>query len=91
MNAQLDDMAGAILRRSVEALGILVHTSKRTTEVRTDENGRLAGIVFSDGSSIDCDMLVIAAGIRPERRPGPAIRTDRRARDRRRRPHALDR
>ena len=65
MNAQLDDMAGAILRRSVEALGILVHTSKRTTEVRTDENGRLAGIVFSDGSSIDCDMLVIAAGIRP--------------------------
>ena len=65
MNAQLDDMGGAILRRSVEALGILVHTSKRTTEVRTDENGRLAGIVFSDGSSIDCDMLVIAAGIRP--------------------------
>lgn len=65
MNAQLDDMGGAILRRSVEALGILVHTSKRTTEVRTDENGRLAGIVFSDGSSIECDMLVIAAGIRP--------------------------
>ena len=65
MNAQLDDMGGAILRRSVEALGIGVHTRKRTTEVRTDENGRLAGIVFSDGSSIDCDMLVIAAGIRP--------------------------
>ncbi|MGA5466592.1 nitrite reductase large subunit NirB [Mycobacterium sp. NPDC050041] len=65
MNAQLDVTAGAILRRSVEALGITVHTEKRTTEVLTDDSGRLSGIVFSDGSVIDCDMLVIAAGIRP--------------------------
>ena len=64
MNAQLDDSAGAILRRSVERLGITVHTDKRTTEVRTAD-GRLTGIAFSDGSSINCDMLVIAAGIRP--------------------------
>jgi nitrite reductase (NADH) large subunit len=65
MNAQLDDSAGAILRRSVEDIGITVHLEKMTTEVQTDGNGILSGIVFSDGSSIDCDMLVIAAGIRP--------------------------
>jgi nitrite reductase (NADH) large subunit len=65
MNAQLDDSAGAILRRSVEDLGIQVHTDKRTTEVRTDDDGRLSGIVFADGETIDCDMLVVAAGIRP--------------------------
>ena len=65
MNAQLDDTAGAILRKSVQDIGITVHLDKRTTEVRTNDDGRLAGIVFSDGSSIDCDMLVIAAGIRP--------------------------
>ncbi|MCV7256440.1 NAD(P)/FAD-dependent oxidoreductase [Mycobacterium hackensackense] len=65
MNAQLDDAAGAILRRSVEGIGITVHTDKRTTEVLVDENRKLSGIVFSDGSVIDCDMLVIAAGIRP--------------------------
>ncbi|HEX2285580.1 MAG TPA: FAD-dependent oxidoreductase, partial [Mycobacterium sp.] len=65
MNAQLDDTAGAILRKSVQDIGITVHLEKRTTEVRTDENAKLSGIVFSDGSSIDCDMLVIAAGIRP--------------------------
>jgi len=64
MNAQLDDLAGAILRRSVESLGIGVHTGKRTTEVIVSD-GRLAGIVFSDGERLDCDMLVIAAGIRP--------------------------
>ncbi|WP_099021382.1 nitrite reductase large subunit NirB [Mycolicibacterium palauense] len=66
MNAQLDDLAGNILRNSVEALGIGVHTEKRTTEVLVDDpTGRLAGIVFSDGERLDCDMLVIAAGIRP--------------------------
>jgi nitrite reductase (NADH) large subunit len=64
MNAQLDDLAGAILRRSVEGLGIGVHTGKRTTEVMTSD-GRLSGIAFSDGEHLDCDMLVIAAGIRP--------------------------
>src|SRR5882757_9264470 len=64
MNAQLDDLAGAILRRSVEGLGIGVHTGKRTTEVMMSD-GRLSGIAFSDGGHIDCDMLVIAAGIRP--------------------------
>ena len=63
MNAQLDDSAGTILRRSVENIGITVHLEKRTTQVRVD-NGRLSAIVFADGSSIDCDMLVIAAGIR---------------------------
>ncbi len=65
MNAQLDDPAGAILRRSVENIGITVHVEKRTTEVTTSDDGRLTGIVFSDGTSIDCDMLVIATGIRP--------------------------
>jgi nitrite reductase (NADH) large subunit len=64
MNAQLDELAGAILRRSVESLGIGVHTGKRTTEVIVSD-GRLTGILFSDGERLDCDMLVIAAGIRP--------------------------
>lgn len=64
MNAQLDDLAGAILRKSVEALGIGVHLEKRTTDVLV-EDGRLAGILFKDGQRLDCDMLVIAAGIRP--------------------------
>jgi nitrite reductase (NADH) large subunit len=65
MNAQLDDPGGAILRRSVEGIGITVHVDKRTVEVTTSSDGRLTGIVFADGSSIDCDMLVIATGIRP--------------------------
>ena len=64
MNAQLDELGGDILRKSVEGLGIGVHTEKRTTEVLV-ENGRLSRVLFADRSGLDCDMLVIAAGIRP--------------------------
>jgi nitrite reductase (NADH) large subunit len=64
MNAQLDDAAGAILRRSVENIGITVHTEAITTHIRST-NGALTGIVFADGTEIACDMLVVSAGIRP--------------------------
>src|SRR6516165_4041123 len=37
MNAQLDDQGGDILRRLVEALGIEVHTGKRTTGMLADD------------------------------------------------------
>ena len=64
MNAQLDDTAGAILRRSVENIGITVHTEARTTRVLSTD-GSITGIVFADGTEIPCDMLVVSAGIRP--------------------------
>src|SRR5215212_7436042 len=63
MNQQLDEEAGAILRRVIERLGITVHLGKRTTAVRSA--GTVSGVVFGDGSSIDCDMVVLTAGIRP--------------------------
>ena len=64
MNAQLDDQAGAILRRLVEDLGIAVHTGKRPTEVLS-ANGLPVALGFSDGTQLPCDMVVLAAGIRP--------------------------
>jgi nitrite reductase [NAD(P)H] large subunit len=64
MNAQLDDQAGGILRRLVEALGIEVCTGKRTTRMVT-EDGLPSAIEFDDGSRLGCDMVVMAAGIRP--------------------------
>ncbi|MGH3567763.1 MAG: nitrite reductase large subunit NirB [Pseudonocardia sp.] len=63
MNQQLDEEAGAILRKVVEGLGISVHTGKRTTAVRS--SGTVTGVVFADESAIDTDMVVITAGIRP--------------------------
>ncbi|MBH0781146.1 NAD(P)/FAD-dependent oxidoreductase [Nocardia sp. NEAU-351] len=64
MNAQLDTAAGEIVRRSVERLGIAVHTGARATKVLTSD-GAVSGVAFADGSELDCDMLVVSAGIRP--------------------------
>jgi nitrite reductase (NADH) large subunit len=64
MNAQLDEQASAILRRVVEALGIEVHTGKRTTRMLI-EDGLPSAIEFADGTRLPCDMVVLAAGIRP--------------------------
>ena len=63
MNQQLDPDGGAILRQSVEALGIVVHLATRTTEVIGPD--RVRGVVLADGRAVDADLLVIAAGIRP--------------------------
>lgn len=64
MNAQLDDQGSAILRRLVEALGIEVHTGKKTTRMLTLD-GLPSAIEFADGTQLPCDMVVMAAGIRP--------------------------
>ncbi len=64
MNQQLDEEAGAILRRVLEKkLGIHVHTGQRPSAVRS--TGSVAGVVLADGSTIGADMVVVTAGIRP--------------------------
>jgi nitrite reductase (NADH) large subunit len=63
MNAQLSREAGAVLERSVEALGITVHLDVLATEVLGD--GHVEGVLLKDGRRLDCDLLVVAAGVRP--------------------------
>jgi nitrite reductase (NADH) large subunit len=65
MNQQLDERGGRILRDKIEALGVGVYTSKRTTAVLRDEAGVVIGIRFNDGTSLPADMIVVTAGIRP--------------------------
>ncbi len=66
MEMQLDAGAGDVLRRVLRDMGVHIHLSKSTTGLITDPNtGRVAGLTFADGSSLECDTLVVAAGIRP--------------------------
>jgi len=65
MNQQLDERGGRILRDKIEALGVGVYTSKRTTAVLRDDDGAITGIAFNDGSPLPADMVIVAAGIRP--------------------------
>jgi nitrite reductase (NADH) large subunit len=63
MNQQLDPQAGQILRRSVEKLGIAVQVEARTAEILGRD--AVTGVRLDDGRTVGCDMVVIAAGIRP--------------------------
>lgn len=63
MEVQLDAIAGATLKRSMEAMGVRVHLNKATTAMLGDEC--VTGLQFKDGSRLECDMVVISAGIRP--------------------------
>ncbi len=64
MAVQLDEGGAASLRSHVEALGLEVRLGAGATEVRHVE-GVCVGLAFGDGTTIDADMVVFAAGIRP--------------------------
>ena len=63
MNQQLDPQAGAILKSTMEGMNIGVLLGKNTTAVLGED--RVSGIRFADGSVLSCDMVVMAAGIKP--------------------------
>lgn len=63
METQLDADAGGVLLRQLERMGLKVHVEKATTAVLCREG--VKGLVFKDGSLLPCDLVVIAAGIRP--------------------------
>jgi nitrite reductase (NADH) large subunit len=64
MSVQLDDFGGRLLRRKIEALGVTVHASRNTKEIVAGETARNR-MVFVDGSTLETDLVVFSAGIRP--------------------------
>src|SRR5436190_13319702 len=64
MAVQLDDSAGRLLRRKIEALGAKVHLQKNTKEIVSGTERRCR-LVFADGTSLETDIIVFSAGIRP--------------------------
>jgi nitrite reductase (NADH) large subunit len=65
MNMQLDKTAGDLLRISLEKQGMKFRLSTLTIAVLGKE--RVTGLLFADGSSLECDLLVMAVGIRPNK------------------------
>ena len=63
MPRQIDDAGSRVLVRRIESLGVRVHLSKSTKEIHG--NGKVERIEFSDGESLDVEMIIVSAGIRP--------------------------
>src|SRR5580704_5956391 len=49
-------------------MGIHVHVKKLTTEVLGED--KVTGLVFKDGEKLECDMVIVAAGIKPNSEVG---------------------
>jgi nitrite reductase (NADH) large subunit len=63
MPRQIDDAGSRMLQGQLEALGLQIHLSKSTQEIKGGDC--IEGMQFADNSFLDVDMLVISAGIRP--------------------------
>ncbi len=63
MPRQIDDAGSRLLVNKIESLGVRVHLGKATKEVHGAQ--QVERIEFGDGSSLDVDMLIVSAGIRP--------------------------
>jgi nitrite reductase (NADH) large subunit len=65
MERQLDDQAGELLRQSLEARGLRFMLGAQTQALIGGKDGRVMAVQFKDGSEIPADLVVMAAGIRP--------------------------
>jgi len=63
MERQMDTVSGKMLKNSLEEKGMDFRMEAQTAEI--SGNGRVTGIKFADGTSIDTDLVVMAVGIRP--------------------------
>ncbi|MEW2121857.1 nitrite reductase large subunit NirB [Streptomyces sp. NPDC005474] len=65
MPVQVDDGGGAALLRTIEDMGLSVHTGVGTQEIVVGEDGAVTGMKLSDGSELATDLVVFSAGVRP--------------------------
>ncbi|MFV3306819.1 nitrite reductase large subunit NirB [Pseudomonas sp. NY15181] len=65
LERQLDRTAGKLLQGALEARGIHFRLNTQTEELIDDGSGRVCAIRFKDGEVIAADLVVMAAGIRP--------------------------
>ncbi len=65
MPVQLDPDGGAALKARIEELGVRVHLNRATSEIVAGDDYSYR-MNFSDGESLETDLIVFSAGIRPQ-------------------------
>lgn len=64
MAVQVDAGGGQVLKQKISELGVSVHTSKATSAIVQGETNRYQ-LQFSDGETLETDLILFSAGIRP--------------------------
>src|SRR6478736_3162780 len=63
MERQLDQVAGGLLRKSLEERGMVFKMPAQTEAILGED--RVTGVRFADGEEVPADLVVMAVGIRP--------------------------
>ena len=65
MERQLDKAASKLLQQSLEARGLKFRIGTQTQELVGNAKGRVCSVKFKDGTEVLADLVVMAAGVRP--------------------------
>lgn len=63
MPRQLDEAGSDILKEKIQSLDVSILLNKNTTSIEGES--RVAKMMFSDGTELETDMIVVSAGIKP--------------------------
>ncbi|MGW9412723.1 nitrite reductase large subunit NirB [Arthrobacter cupressi] len=65
MATQLDEGAGQALGRLIKEKGFEIHGGVFPSEVLSDDDGQVTGVLMADGRTIAADIVIVAIGVRP--------------------------
>ncbi|XQR89925.1 NAD(P)/FAD-dependent oxidoreductase [Stutzerimonas urumqiensis] len=65
MERQLDRAAAELLQMELESRGLRFLLNRQTTDLLGDDRGRVRTVRLADGETLPADLVVMAAGIRP--------------------------
>ncbi|MCX2734209.1 nitrite reductase large subunit NirB [Saccharopolyspora sp. NFXS83] len=65
MPLQVDDGGGRVLAGLVGDLGLALHCGTATDSIVAGPDGRVAGVELGDGSTVETELVVFSAGVRP--------------------------
>lgn len=62
---QLNEKAGSAYKTLFESHGCQFLLGKKASETHMNESGAIDFVLLDDGTKIDCDLVIVAAGVRP--------------------------
>jgi nitrite reductase (NADH) large subunit len=65
LNRQMDRQAGEMLRKELELKGLKFKMPAKTQRLISDGNDHITAVRFEDGSELQCDLFIMAIGVRP--------------------------
>jgi nitrite reductase [NAD(P)H] large subunit len=65
MERQLDEVAAKLLQKSLEERGLQFRLGAQTQELVGNAEGRVQAVKFKDDTQVPADLVVMAAGVRP--------------------------